>query len=47
MIKNMLKIMCLVSFLGLAGCNTMEGIGRDATAMGQSITGSATKHRAY
>ena len=43
MLKSVIKVICLVGFLGLAGCNTLEGIGRDTTAVGESLTGSAVK----
>jgi len=43
--KKALHILALVSVLALAACNTVEGIGQDLRAVGESITGSAQKAR--
>ena len=41
--------LALAAFLaaGLSACNTMEGIGRDARALGDAITGAASKSKGY
>ena len=31
----------------LAACNTMEGLGRDATAAGDALTGAAQQTKGY
>jgi predicted small secreted protein len=31
----------------LAACNTMEGLGRDATAAGDALSGAAQKTKGY
>jgi entericidin B len=32
---------------GLSACNTIEGIGKDAAAAGDAITGSARDNKGY
>ena len=34
-------------FLFLAGCNTMEGAGKDASAAGQKVEREAAEHKKY
>ncbi len=52
MLKNCGKILSafallIVLTLPLASCNTMEGIGRDARAAGDALTGAASKSKNY
>lgn len=35
----------LLALSGLAGCNTVEGIGEDISALGQGIDNTASRHR--
>lgn len=41
----MLPAALLAAGVGLAGCNTVEGIGKDISALGDGIDRSATRHR--
>ena len=50
MFKHLGKIMsvlCLLSVLALSGCNTREGLGRDARAAGDALTGAAKDNKGY
>ena len=41
---------CLIALLlaaGLGGCNTIEGMGKDIEAAGDSIENAASKHKGY
>lgn len=40
-------LFALIGLLALAGCNTMEGIGKDTRALGDALTGSARDNKAY
>ena len=42
MVAKVIAIL-LLSLAGLAGCNTMEGIGEDVKAGGQSLENAAEK----
>jgi predicted small secreted protein len=33
--------------MALAGCNTMEGLGKDTTAAGKAVENSAEKNKGY
>ncbi len=35
----------ILGVLGLAGCNTVEGFGKDLGKLGDKIEGSAEKHK--
>ena len=35
----------LLGVMGLAGCNTMEGFGKDVSKLGDKIEQSAEKHK--
>ena len=44
MFHRMLVVLALVSFgLGLAGCNTVAGVGKDVEKVGSKIQDAATK----
>jgi predicted small secreted protein len=38
-------ILLLLAGLSLAGCNTMEGLGKDISKLGDKIESSAEKHK--
>jgi entericidin B len=44
--KALIAILFGASFL-LAGCNTMEGIGKDVKAGGQKVESEAKEHKRY
>lgn len=48
-ILNFLIVAALLAgiALSLSACNTMEGIGRDAQAAGEALTGAASKTKGY
>ena len=37
----------IISAVALTSCNTVEGLGRDAKAAGEAITGAAQKTKGY
>lgn len=37
----------IMSTLGVAGCNTMEGIGQDAKAAGEKLSNMADENKGY
>ena len=45
------KLVALLSFIGVgiavAGCNTVEGVGKDVKATGQAIEKAADKNKTY
>jgi len=42
--KRLIALMLLVLFLGgLTGCNTFDGMGKDAQALGRTMTGQKQK----
>ena len=46
MIKRILGALVLLGFVGgLAGCNTMQGMGRDIERGGEKIQGSAERNK--
>jgi predicted small secreted protein len=45
MLIRILSTLCLVMFL--AGCNTMEGVGKDMEAAGDAIEDSASENKNY
>jgi len=45
MYSNLMAILMLACFAGLAGCNTMSGLGKDVQAGGASLENSAEKHK--
>lgn len=46
-LRRVLSVLCLLSMLFLAGCNTMEGLGQDARAAGDALTGAAKDNKGY
>ena len=51
MLKNLQRILLHLTLIAvlsvpLAACNTMEGLGRDAKAAGEAVTGAASKSKA-
>jgi len=45
MYQRMIATVLSLAFLAfMAGCNTMEGLGKDIKSVGQSLQGSAEKH---
>lgn len=48
-LKKMIFSLLLAAALAapLSGCNTMEGLGKDASAAGDAITGAAHKTKGY
>lgn len=48
-IRKMTIVAALLAVLAapLAACNTVEGIGRDAKAAGEAITGAASQSKGY
>jgi predicted small secreted protein len=48
MLAKILGMMVLTTFvIGLSGCNTMEGMGRDVSAGGDKVTKEAAEHKRY
>lgn len=45
LVKSKLLLACfsLFAVLGLAGCNTVEGVGQDLQAGGQAVEDAATR----
>lgn len=48
-VKKIVFSLLLAALLAapLAACNTMEGLGRDARAAGDALTGAAQKSKTY
>ena len=44
--KALFVLMSLLS-LALTACNTIEGAGRDVSAVGREVTGEAQEHKRY
>jgi len=43
-----IALLLLISFVfALAGCNTVEGVGKDVKATGQAIEKAADKNKTY
>ena len=48
MLAKLLAMLAMTTFvIGLAGCNTMEGAGRDVSAAGDKVTKEAAEHKRY
>jgi|TARA_B100001971_G_C17985077_1_gene429390 predicted small secreted protein len=50
--SRFIKLLSIMTFIAgttvaVSACNTIEGIGKDAQAAGQAISGSAEKTRSY
>ncbi|MDE1153245.1 MAG: entericidin A/B family lipoprotein [Micavibrio sp.] len=47
--KKLALSLALITFLALplAGCNTMEGLGKDTSAAGHALEDSAQKTKSY
>ena len=46
MYKSLVAILMMMAcFAGLAGCNTMSGLGKDVQSGGASLENSAEKHK--
>ena len=45
--KSFIAMAVATSFLFLAGCNTMEGAGKDTKAAGAKIEKEAVEHKKY
>lgn len=45
--KNMFLVLSMLAVLSLSACNTVEGLGRDAKAAGEAVTGAAQKTKGY
>jgi predicted small secreted protein len=45
MIRRLVAIFLAASFAGLAGCNTMSGLGKDVQKGGETLENSAEKHK--
>ena len=45
MLKKLTAILLVACFAGLAGCNTMSGLGKDVQKGGEKIENSADKHK--
>jgi predicted small secreted protein len=48
MLRKLVMLSSLLGFaLALAGCNTVEGMGKDVKATGQAIEKAAEKNKTY
>jgi entericidin B len=47
MYAKLIAVLLLLSSMGLAGCNTMQGLGEDVQAGGESLENAATKNKKY
>jgi predicted small secreted protein len=45
MYKSLVAILMMACFAGLAGCNTMSGLGKDVQSGGASLEKSAEKNK--
>jgi predicted small secreted protein len=45
MFAKLIAVLLLLGSMGLAGCNTMKGLGEDVQAGGQSLENAADKHK--
>jgi len=45
MIRRMTALLCLASVVALAGCNTMEGLGKDLQILGGKIEDKAEEKK--
>jgi len=46
MVKKLLALMVAAAFVSLAGCNTVEGMGKDVERGGEKIQSGAEKTKA-
>ncbi|TMG85388.1 MAG: entericidin A/B family lipoprotein [Betaproteobacteria bacterium] len=48
MAEKIVALLLLIGFaVGIAGCNTVEGMGKDVKAGGQAIEKAADKNKTY
>jgi len=48
MFAKLLAMLVMTTFVvGLSGCNTMEGAGRDVSAAGNKVTKEAAENKRY
>jgi entericidin A len=47
MLQLVMLFMIAVGFLGLSGCNTMEGLGKDVSKLGDKIENKAEEKKSY
>jgi len=47
MLKKLFPFILTLSFMGLAGCNTMEGLGKDVSKLGDKIEKKADEKKKY
>jgi len=45
MIRKLVALLMVACFAGLAGCNTMSGLGKDVKKGGEKLEDSADKHK--
>jgi predicted small secreted protein len=45
MFRKLLVILMTASLAGLAGCNTMSGVGKDVQKGGEKLEDAAEKHK--
>lgn len=45
MFKKLIAIVLMAGVAGLAGCNTMSGLGKDVQKGGEKLENSADKHK--
>jgi entericidin B len=45
MIRKFVAVLMIACFAGLAGCNTMSGLGKDVRKGGEKLEDSAEKHK--
>jgi len=45
MIRKLVALLMVACFAGLAGCNTMSGLGKDVQKGGEKLEDSADKHK--
>lgn len=43
--KKLLVLLSLLAFAGMAGCHTMEGVGKDIERGGEKLQNSAKQHQ--
>lgn len=45
MLNKLFMLVLTLSFMGLAGCNTMEGLGKDVSKLGDKIEKKADEKK--
>ncbi|HYD33633.1 MAG TPA: entericidin A/B family lipoprotein [Methylophilaceae bacterium] len=45
--KFSMLVMIAVSVIGLSGCNTMQGLGKDVSKLGDKIENKAEEKKSY